>query len=210
MALTGPGSSPADLAPSRQDPKFQHRSPEPAFAWSHRSGARSCDERAPAVNFGQPRLKRADQDHHRIPARRRLPPTGQAPAGRGLPGSRDVGATSPRWRLISGVRPRSGDEPGTGQERYAGHKRDGRPDQVMSLMDAAHHEMQRVRCAGHVENPCDDRQNADGRQDDGQRPPAGRCGCGMHVIYLLLCETLGPPSVVGPRQGRRALGAAGW
>jgi hypothetical protein len=27
-----------------------------AFAWSHRSGARSCDERAPGVKFGEPRL----------------------------------------------------------------------------------------------------------------------------------------------------------
>ena len=27
-----------------------------AFAWSHRSGARSCDERALGVDFGQPRL----------------------------------------------------------------------------------------------------------------------------------------------------------
>jgi hypothetical protein len=31
-----------------------------AFAWSHRSGARSCDERAPGVNFGQPLLNISD------------------------------------------------------------------------------------------------------------------------------------------------------
>jgi hypothetical protein len=58
-------------------------------------------------------------------------------------------------------------------ERYAGHKRDGRPDQVMSLMHAPNHEMHRVRCAGHVDNPGDDRQDSQNRQEDGQRPPAG-------------------------------------
>jgi hypothetical protein len=46
------------------------------------------------------------------------------------------------------------------------------------------HEMQRVRCAGQVENPRDDRQDPHDRQDDGQRPPAGRTGrpaCSMHL-----------------------------
>src|SRR5204863_997255 len=93
-----------------------------------------------------------------------------------------------------------GGEPGADQERYADHKRDGRPDQVMSLMNAPNHEMQRVRCAGHVENPGDDRQDSDDRQEDGQRPPAGRtagCRCRMHLIHLLLCE------MPGARDGAR-------
>src|SRR6266436_3235043 len=81
----------------------------------------------------------------------------------------------------------------------------------MSLMNAPHHEMQRVRCAGHVENPCDDRQDADDRQDDGQRPPAGRRGCGMHVIHLLLCQMSRGRLRWWARDGaRRAWGAAGW
>src|SRR5260370_32246344 len=78
----------------------------------------------------------------------------------------------------------------------------------MPLMNAPHHEMQRVRCAGHVENPCDDRQDADDRQDDGQRPPAGRRGCGMHVIHLLLCEMLWAALGGGPAAGPARLGAA--
>ena len=96
-----------------------------------------------------------------LPAGGFLPQAKRLPVA-GFPGSRDVGATGTRLRL-AGVRPRSGDEPGAGQERYADHKRDGRPDQVMSLMNAPHHEMQRVRCAGHVENPGDDRQDASGK-----------------------------------------------
>src|SRR5437867_1646857 len=82
----------------------------------------------------------------------------------------------------------------------------------MSLMDAAHHEMQRVRCAGQVEDPCDDRQDADDRQDDGQRPPAGRRGCGMHVIHLLLCEMSWAALGGGPAAGPGALGVlrGGW
>jgi hypothetical protein len=110
------------------------------------------------------------------------------------------------FRLAAGVQPRPGGEPGTGQERYADHKGDGCPDQVMSLMNAANHEMQRVRCAGQVENPCDDRQDADDRQDDGQRPPAGRTarhGCRMHLIHLLLCEMPGAALGGGPATSRR-------
>src|SRR5690242_13296906 len=60
----------------------------------------------------------------------------------------------------------------------------------MSLMDAPHHEMQRVRRVGHVENPCDDRRDADDRQDDGQRPPAEvlaeRTGAHAPSLYRLL------------------------
>jgi hypothetical protein len=39
-------------------------------------------------------------------------------------------------RLAAGGATPPGGEPGAGQERYADHKRDGRPDQVMSLMHA--------------------------------------------------------------------------
>ena len=126
-------------------------------------------------------------------------------ARRGLPELAGCGSYKHRLRL-AGVRPRSGDEPGAGQERYADHKRDGCPDQMMSLMNAPHHEMQRVRCAGHVENPCDDRQDADDRQDDGQRPPAGRRGCGMHVIHCSSARCRGPPSAVGPRRDPARMG----
>ncbi len=90
---------------------------------------------------------------------------------------------SASFRSAMGVRSRPGGEPGAGQEHYAGHKRDARPDRVMSLMDAPNHEMQRVRCAGQVENPRDDRQDPDDRQDDGQRPPTGRTArpaCRVH------------------------------
>ena len=73
------------------------------------------------------------------------------PAGAGFPGSRDVGACCGAaeedgrgrergLRSAAGIHPRPGDEPGAGQERYADHERDGRTDQVMSLMDAANHE----------------------------------------------------------------------
>src|SRR6266542_5375675 len=119
---------------------------------------------------------------------------------------RTVTSQSAGFRLAAGVQPRPGGEPGTGQERYADHKGDGRPDQVMSLMNAPQHEMQGVRCAGQVENPCDDRQDADDRQDDGQRPPAGRTarhGCRMHLIHLLLCEMSGAAFVGGPATSRR-------
>ncbi len=124
---------------------------------------------------------------------------------RGEPAGED-GHERERQLAASGSSAPPGGEPGAGQERYAGHKRDGRPDQVLSLMNAPHHEMQRVRCAGQVENPCDDRQDADDRQEDGQRPPAGRRGCGMHVIHLLLCEMPGAAFGGGPATGPGALG----
>jgi hypothetical protein len=67
----------------------------------------------------------------------------------------------------------------------------------MSLMDAPYHEMQRVRRAGQVKNPGDNRHDPGDRQDDGQHPPAGRTArpaCSMHL------EPPAPPArCPGPR-----------
>jgi hypothetical protein len=88
------------------------------------------------------------------PARRRRPPAGGGhvrredlaiwrPAHASAPGE-SVGLG--QWREFTPAL-------AANQEPDAGHKRDARPDQMMALMDAPNHEMQRVRRAGQENRP---------------------------------------------------------
>lgn len=111
-----------------------------------------------------------------------------------------------------GARPgaRPGGEPGADQQGHAGHKRDGRPDLMVSVMNAADHEMQRVRGAGYIENPGDNRQDPKDRQDGGQCAPAGRIARHASSMHLHPLPCTRPARAPGSRaQAQRTGGASG-